>query len=195
MNPYLVFALGMVVATTKPSDPPKYAWDLSKSQSIEQVAWPRNLRAELDLYYDVTANGVVRVVLPGGRVFEHSVEGVSFCRLGDGKRITSIRLVFEEQTIEEVYATATALAKTWGIPTAKLIAWKRVVKDESSDGVLISRPDVDPSVFIEILKTYDPKKPFFIHFGIAWDITPFLPKPATKPAAKPATQPSTRPAA
>jgi hypothetical protein len=104
----------MVVASTKPSEPPKYAGDLSKSQSVEQVAWPRDRRSGLDLYYDVIAHGAVKLVLPDGRVFEHPVERVLFCRVGDGKRVTSITLVFEGQTIEEVYATAAGLGQDVG---------------------------------------------------------------------------------
>jgi hypothetical protein len=189
MNLFLAFVLGMVAASTKPTGSPKHVWDFSKSQNIEQVAWPRNLRADLDIYHDVTVDGVARIVLPEGRVFEHAVERVSFCRYGE--RIISIRMVFKEQTIEEVYATGAGLAKTWGIPTEKLTAWKRLVKDEWSDGVMITRPDVDPSPYVEIDKTMDPRKPFHIAFGIAWDIRPFLPRAATKPATRPSTRPAT----
>jgi hypothetical protein len=53
---------------------------------------------------------------------------------------------------------------------------------------MIMRPDVDPSPSIEILKTFDPKKPFHINFGIGWDIRPQLSKPPTTAVTRPTTQ-------
>jgi hypothetical protein len=76
----------------------------------------------------------------------------------------------ENQTLDDVYRTATDLATHWELLQPPLDAWRKRAKDKAGQFVAggTARRGMTPSIDLEIVDSFDAAKPYAINFQLSW---------------------------
>lgn len=151
-------------------------WDLASSHTITDVGFDRD--EDVD-HWQIEPVERVRIVLPGGTVFEaDDVHDLRLDRTGDV--VNEINVVLEERSAEEAHERATEINDSLEIGGGNLDEWladaleARAEGDESGAGpatsALTSQNSEGPFFpSVEIQYSFDGDKPWLVFFTMFWD--------------------------
>jgi hypothetical protein len=143
--------------------------DVSTTHFVSQVP-PR--RDALGITGALSRQNVfARIRFPGNRSYEGKLFLLDFRR--DGELITTITMMLNNGTIDDVYIQAMQFAKDWGLPTDLLQSWYGRAKQGTwrGDYCYLLRNDIVPTVDLEVRPTGFANRPAYIFFEVAWPWT------------------------
>jgi len=147
---------------------PVLTLDVSKTRNISAVHWPRTDVA--GPWFDITTNGRVVALFPGGKVFDRSdVSQVSIARVGN--EVEYVRFSLDDTDLADTCRIAKGLAVAWGLDTARLDQWCGEVSVPQGPNPLVTLPIATPGATIEVVDSYDPSRPYGIEFEV-WLLQP-----------------------
>lgn len=156
------------MSETPRNPPPRMVldWDLSRSHRISDIDWPADQASPQRFW-----KGDVQLTLklPGGRVLRTDLADMRAERKDDQIYVLSLRS--HPQTLEQAYAEAEKRIAELELPRRDLDQWRRDVEsgDFRKDRVFASRRnDLVPALSLEIRHSYNPERPWYLAWEIAW---------------------------
>ncbi|HUB24556.1 MAG TPA: hypothetical protein VL992_03930 [Tepidisphaeraceae bacterium] len=157
--------------------------DFSKNHLVSQIpfqglTWPGDFAGH--------NGGSVDLRLPGDVAYKGYATLLGFSRHGNS--VNGVFLNLQKGTIDEVFAQATRLAKSWKLPAKPLEQWHAKALQYGvrfQDFPISQRHDCEPAIGLEIHYSFDDWKPVFITIDIMWmnDLDP-KDRTTTKPSAE-----------
>jgi hypothetical protein len=163
------------MAETK-TPPPRMelTWDLSRSHRVEDVDWPAD-RAGTQRFLE--GDLALTLKLPG-RTLRTELADVRVERK-DGE-VAVLQLREHARTLDEVYAEIQKRIKELDLPRRDLDQWYQDAKsgDFRKDRTFAARRnDLVPALSLEIRHSYQPERPWYLSWEIAW---PTIVEPAPR---------------
>lgn len=141
-------------------------WDLSQGHGVERINWPPERDTNALSFMDAE----VRIKLPGDKIFQGRMKDVTVTR--SGSEIESVALHSEPKALDETYAGARQLAKEWGFDSQSLEQWYAQRKSETKPDTYATfgtfRNDLQPSLALRLLHSFEDSAPWLISFEINW---------------------------
>lgn len=140
-------------------------WDLSKSQTLQDVGWSASPTAP---FFAREGNFLLKIKLPSNKVFDERVTFVDCYRRGDVISTLVIHLPIKDT--DEVYQDARRLAQYWQLDMKALEAWyarRKQSIDELDKRFETMRNDLWPAPVLAIKNSHDREKPWYVSFEIS----------------------------
>jgi hypothetical protein len=141
-------------------------WDLSRTHRIADLEWPADLASNHRFW-----QGDIQLTLklPGDRVFKSELADLRAERRGD--EIYVLQLRGHPQTLDQTLAEVEQRLKQFDLPRRDLDQWVADVRsgDFRKDRTFASRRnDLTPAVSLEVRHSYNPERPWYLSWEIAW---------------------------
>ena len=150
-------------------------WDLSRTHRIADIDWPAELaRPQRFLEGEIT----LTLKLPEGRVLKLELADIRAERKDD--QLSALVLRGHGQPLDKAVVAAEKWMDQLALPRQDLDQWSEDARsgDFRKSRVFASRNDLLPALSLEIKHSYDPERPWYLAWEIAW---PTLAQPAPAP--------------